>query len=339
MALQDLGAEDLRVAGRPGPEVRDFKSGGGWVRCIKLSDLDEWFFGPKGQALQTVVEALGPDDEPWFALAGALLGQHYHLVVFHLEQAYKRRGERELRAPSPIPGACDSQSGPRGHEPEATEEEHSHIPGACDSQSGPRGGASEATEEEHSHIPGACDSQSGPPPPARRRVRVRRRSRSRRCCSRRRRRAARQRSDSRAASPRSRSRSAKARRSDSHRSNPEVCPQSRGRASGLEENERPSRAGCVPHQGPDPRGQSQGGGCGQEGEDPGACQWQAQGPGPWGGGQTWQPPTWDRQWGAAAAQGGDGHWGAARRQVGHAAAKGGGGAQEARQNGAAAARG
>ena len=97
MALQDMGAEDLRLAGRPGPEVRDFRSGGGWVRCIKLSDLDEWFFDTKGHALRTVVEALGPDDEPCFALAGALLGHHYHLVVFHLEQAYGRRLQRELR--------------------------------------------------------------------------------------------------------------------------------------------------------------------------------------------------------------------------------------------------
>ena len=67
------------------------------MRCIKLSDLDEWFFDTKGHALQTVVEALGPDDEPCFALAGALLGHHYHLVVFHLEQAYGRRLQRELR--------------------------------------------------------------------------------------------------------------------------------------------------------------------------------------------------------------------------------------------------
>ena len=97
MALQDMGAEDLRLAGRPGPEVRDFRSGGGWVRCIKLSDLDEWFFDTKGHALRTVVEALGPDDEPCFALAGALLGRHYHVVVFHLEQAYGRRLQRELQ--------------------------------------------------------------------------------------------------------------------------------------------------------------------------------------------------------------------------------------------------
>jgi len=79
------------------------------VRCIKLSDLDEWFFDTKGHALQTVVEALGPDDEPCFALAGALLGHHYHLVVFHLEQAYGRRVERELQW-----SEADRQAGDHG---------------------------------------------------------------------------------------------------------------------------------------------------------------------------------------------------------------------------------